>query len=82
MAVNCSAVAGAIDRVVAVTEIETSVAVTVRLADPSTPFRAAEMVTLPCCLAVTMPFESTVAMPVSDEVHCTLEVRFCADPSL
>jgi len=82
VAVNCSEVPLAIERLGAVTAIETSVAaVTVKVADPLTAPETALMLLVPVPTAVTIPPEVTVATLVVCELQVTELVIFCVEPS-
>jgi hypothetical protein len=67
----------AIDKLAAVTEIETKVAVTVRFTEPLTPLSVAVIVHAPCDFAVTIPPVVTVATVVSEDAQVAVLVRFC-----
>lgn len=86
VAVNCCCVPTLIDALAGVTLIETSEAlVTVSVVVPETPLMLAVIVELPVAIALASPATPLVlivATEVCDEVHVTLDVRFCVVPSL
>ena len=75
VAVNCWVVPAALLAVAGVTAIEDRVAaVTVRVAVPDLPLKAAVMVAVPATLAVARPLLLTVAVVVLDELQVTCAV--------
>jgi hypothetical protein len=65
-----------------VTEIDATVAaLTVKLADPDTPFNDALMDVLPAAMAEAMPADVMVATEVTEEVQVALAVIFRTEPS-
>jgi hypothetical protein len=56
-------------------------AVTVRVADPDFPLKAAVIIAEPAATPVARPLPVTVAVPVLDEVQVACVVRFKVDPS-
>ena len=82
VAVNCSEVPFAIDKLGAVTAIETSVAdVTVKVADPLTAPETALILLVPVPTAVTIPPAVMVATPALCELQVTELVMFCVELS-
>jgi len=86
VAVNCFVVPSAILGLVGVIAAEDSVAaVTVSVVDPDTAPNAAEMVVEPVAIEVANPFEPAALLMVAtddaDELHATVVVRFCVEPS-
>src|SRR5581483_9030017 len=76
MALNCWVVPGAIEPEAGVTTVETSVApLTVRLVEPVTDPRLAEIVPVPAVMLATNPPAETVATPVLLELQTTYAVR-------
>src|SRR5258708_35841374 len=83
VAVNCWVCPGVIEAVPGVTVIDTNTgAVTVRVADPETPFRVALMFENPAATVVANPPVWIVATEVTDEIHPAELVRLCVLPSL
>jgi uncharacterized membrane protein len=82
VAVNCSEVPFAIDKLGAVTAIETSVAdVTVKVADPLMAPETALILLVPVPTAVTIPPAVIVATLVLCELQVTEPVMFCVELS-
>jgi hypothetical protein len=86
VAVNCLVVPSAILGLAGVIAMETSVdAVIVSVVDTETAPDAAEMVVAPVATAVANPFEPAALLMVAtddaDELHVTVVVRLCVDPS-
>jgi hypothetical protein len=82
IAVNCSAVSGAMLGLVVVTAMDTSVAeVTIRVEEPEMLPEVAVIVAVPAATAVTFPLEPDVLLIVAagvfDELHVTDDVIFC-----
>jgi hypothetical protein len=77
VAVNCWVAPVAIDGVVGVTAIETSVAMppamTVRVVEPITPLVAAVIVVMPAATAVARPVDEIVAVPVVLDVQVAVD---------
>ena len=83
VAVNCSKVPFAIERLAAVTAIDTNVAgVTVKLVEPTTAPEIACIVLVPAPAAVTNPPAVIVATPVLCELQVTEAVRSCVELSV
>ena len=83
VAVNCAVVPFAIERLEAVTAIDTNVAgVTVKLAEPATAPEIACIVLVPAPAAVTNPPAVIVATPVLCELQVTEAVRFRVELSV
>ena len=83
---NCRVVPLAVDGFAGVTAIDDKVAaVTVRIVDPVTPPRVAEMVEVPTPTALERPWLPAafeiVAAGVLDDAHVTVVVRFCVEAS-
>jgi len=84
--VNCLVVPRAILGLAGVIAIETSVAaVTVNVVDPEIAPDVAEMVVEPVATEVANPFEPAALLMVAtddaDELHVTVVVRLCVEPS-
>jgi hypothetical protein len=83
VAVNCAVLPAEIDGFVGVTAIETSTGgVTVSVVEPVIDPRVAVMVVDPVPVELASPVALIVAMPVADELHVAVLVRFCVLPSL
>ena len=83
VAVNCSVPPIAIEGFAGVTAIDTRTgAVMVKFVEPLIELKAAVIVVLPCATLVATPAVLIVAMPVNDELHVAVPVRFCVLPSL
>lgn len=83
VAVNCSEVPFAIERLAAVTAIDINVAgVTVKLVEPTTAPEIACIVLVPAPAAVTNPPAVIVATPVLCELQVTEDVRFRVELSV
>ena len=70
-------VAGAMDKLAAVTAIEIKLVLTVRFIDPVTPWSVAVIAHVPCAFAVTIPPAATVATFVSEDAQVAVLLRFC-----
>ena len=83
VAVNCSLIPMPRVNPSGVTTIAEIVGVvTVIVVDPVIPLRVAEIVVVPAATAVPIPFTSTVAVAVEDELQVTRVVRSRLLPSL
>jgi hypothetical protein len=83
VAVKCCVLPIAIDGFAGVTARDTNVAaVTVRGVLPLIDPEVAVIVVLPCATLVAKSVALIIATFVADELHVTLAVRFCVEPSL